>query len=166
MLPKHALCQLSYTERMFLRLNSVQAKRGEPRSGFLCMNASRQLHASHQRPARAGLLMANKNHPQNPSCLFLLPFRQLSGRETTNGAGTGTRTLDIDLGRVALYPLSYARMMWCSPPVQFGGLHHRKLLKTSGASLLGLLCSTITARHRFVFGATKKPGALGIRACC
>ena len=33
-----------------------------------------------------------------------------------NGAGNGTRTRDINLGKVALYQLSYSRVIKCLVP--------------------------------------------------
>jgi hypothetical protein len=54
-------------------------------------------------------------------------FRLSALRQAKNGAGEETRTLDVHLGKVVLYQLSYAREkkgQWY-PPRRQGQLHFR-----------------------------------------
>lgn len=50
---------------------------------------------------------AKKNIAKGPLPYFLA---ESPSREEGSGAGEGTRTLDINLGKVALYQLSYTRV--------------------------------------------------------
>jgi hypothetical protein len=57
--------------------------------------------------------------------LYRLSYLGTSRKPYTIGAGNGTRTRDPELGRLALYQLSYSRMMvergGFEPPKPYGG---------------------------------------------
>ncbi len=52
----------------------------------------------------------------SPARLPIPPPRPIRRFYKKNGAGDGTRTRDLNLGKVALYQLSYSRK--CSRPIQ------------------------------------------------
>ena len=59
--------------------------------------------------ARVGIEPTNKGFADLCLTTWLPRRRQPLWVETQPGAGDGTRTRDIDLGKVALYQLSYSR---------------------------------------------------------